>query len=184
MKGQPFVDARNIIVAGVSTGGWASLALSAIEPGTVRASINFAGGRGGHAYGEPNRVCGEDQLIASTAALGQTGRAPSIWFYAKNDSYFGPHLAEAMAKAWSDAGGSVEAHILPAYGDEGHNIADDRAGWDLWGGDLDRFLARLPHTDDAVAEQAQPSDAASTRPSQVPSATPVSAMPGELEGLR
>jgi hypothetical protein len=37
----------------------------------------------------------------------------------------------------------VEAQILPAYGVDGHSIADDRASWDLWGPALDRFLATL-----------------------------------------
>ena len=53
---QPFIDPSQTIVVGVSTGGWASLALAARNPSGVRLVVNFAGGRGGHAYGEPNAV--------------------------------------------------------------------------------------------------------------------------------
>lgn len=152
MKSQAFIDPDNVLVAGISTGGWASLALASLEDSPVKAVINFAGGRGGHAYGQLNKVCREDRLVSAAAAYAKTARAPTIWFYSRNDSYFGPGLAEALAGAWSAAGGQVEARILPAYGGEGHNIADDRAGWDLWGSGLDRFLGRLaPRLDDAIA---------------------------------
>src|SRR5262249_9539320 len=45
MRRQSFIDASNITVVGVSTGGWASLALAGRNV-PVRAIINFAGGRG------------------------------------------------------------------------------------------------------------------------------------------
>ena len=143
MKEQPFVDKEHIIVAGISTGGWASLALAALDPQSVRAVVNFAGGRGGHAYGKRRQVCAEDKLFQAARQYGQTARAPTIWFYAKNDSYFPPRIAEGLAQAWSSGGGLVEANIVADYGSEGHSIADDRAGWDIWGPALDRFLARL-----------------------------------------
>ncbi len=65
MQTQPFVDPSRVILAGISSGGWASLALAARNPEGVVALINFAGGRGGHAYGRPNAVCGEDELVAA-----------------------------------------------------------------------------------------------------------------------
>jgi predicted alpha/beta hydrolase family esterase len=68
---------------------------------------------------------------------------PTIWLYAKNDSYFGPKFAEDLAQTWSSAGGSVEEHILQPYGSDGHSIADDRQGWDIWGPSLDSFLQRV-----------------------------------------
>ena len=56
--------------------------------------------------------------------------------------YFGPKLATSLAQVWTEAGGSVEEHILPPYGAEGHSIADDRRGWDMWGPSLQSFLTR------------------------------------------
>lgn len=140
MNRQDFVAPSQTIVVGVSTGGWASLALASRNPANVRAVINFAGGRGGHAGGEVNAVCGKAELINAARAFGATARIPTIWFYAKNDSYFAPDLARQMASAWSEGGDPADLHVLPAYGEDGHDIADDRAGWDIWGPALARFL--------------------------------------------
>jgi len=142
MAGQSFIDASRLVVAGVSTGGWAALALAARNPPGLRLVVNFAGGRGGHAYGRANAVCGQDRLIAATAALGRLSRVPTFWAYAENDSYFGPELAMSMATAWNGAGGNAEFNVLPAYGEEGHALVDDRASWRLWGPALERALGR------------------------------------------
>jgi len=143
MTQQPFVARDGVIVVGVSTGGWASLALSARNLPQVQAIVNFSGGRGGHAYGQRNAICGTDALLAAARTYASQAHEPTIWFYAMNDSYFGPKLAENLAQVWSNAGGSVEEHILSPYGTEGHSIADDRQGWDIWGPSLDSFLQRV-----------------------------------------
>jgi dienelactone hydrolase len=142
MEQQPFVDPSHLIVAGVSTGGWAALALAARNPPGLKLVVNFAGGRGAYAYGRPNVVCGKDRLIAATAALGRNARVPTFWAYAENDSYFSPELATAMASAWRRTGGIADLQLLPAYGSEGHTMVDDRMSWHLWGPALDRVLAR------------------------------------------
>ncbi|MFA5951009.1 MAG: dienelactone hydrolase family protein [Hyphomicrobium sp.] len=141
MQSQPFVASHGAVVAGVSSGGWASLALASRNPEGVTAVINFAGGRGGHAFGVANAVCGEDRLVDAAAKLGGTARIPSIWFYSENDSYFGPGLAAKLATSWTGGGGEADLHVLPAYGEDGHTFADDRAGWTLWGAEVERFLA-------------------------------------------
>jgi dienelactone hydrolase len=150
MQRQSFVDPARTVVAGISTGGWAALALAARNPPGLQLVVNFAGGRGGHAYGRVNAICGQDRLIAATAAFGAQARVPTFWAYAENDSFFGPELAAAMAAAWRAAGGSAEFNLLPAYGDEGHAMVDDRASWRLWGPSLEQALARY-NTDAAAA---------------------------------
>lgn len=140
MTRQPFIQPDETVVVGVSTGGWASLALASRNPPNVRAVINFAGGRGGHAGGRPNAVCGKARLVDAARAYGKTARIPTIWFYAENDSYFSPELATSMAQVWDAAGGLVELHVPPPYGRDGHKIADDQAGWEIWGPLMNRFL--------------------------------------------
>ncbi|MFN0219178.1 MAG: alpha/beta hydrolase family protein [Hyphomicrobium sp.] len=140
MTRQAFVETSETIVLGISTGGWAALALAARNPANVRAVINFAGGRGGHAGGHDNAVCGEQALIDAAATFGAAAKIPTLWLYAANDSYFGPELARAMAGAWTKAGGRADLQILPAYGDDGHDIVDDRAGRAFWGPWVDQFL--------------------------------------------
>jgi dienelactone hydrolase len=142
MSAQPFIDPTRTVVVGVSTGGWASLAFAARNPSGVQLVVNFAGGRGGHAYGEPNAVCAPQRLIEAAGAFGRSARIPTLWLYAGNDSYFSPQLASAMADAWHASGGRVELRLLPDYGREGHDLAAGRAGWQLWGADLERALRR------------------------------------------
>ena len=140
MARQPFVQPNSTIVAGISTGGWASLALASRNPANVSAIINFAGGRGGHAGGRANSVCGEARLVQAAGEYGHTAKIPSVWLYSENDFYFGPPLATAMASAWKSAGAPVQLSVLPPYRDEGHDIANDQAGWTVWGPIVDRFL--------------------------------------------
>jgi dienelactone hydrolase len=140
MTQQPFIAPSQTIVVGISTGGWASLALASRNPANVRAVVNFAGGRGGHAGGQPNVICGKGQLIEAAHAYGSAARVPTIWLYSRNDSYFSPDLAKQMAAAWSEGGGLADLHVLPSYRTDGHDIADDRAGWDIWGPAVERFL--------------------------------------------
>lgn len=161
-QGQPFVSPNNVVIAGISTGGWASLAYASRNPKGVRAVVNFSGGRGGHAGGMPNAVCGEKRLIQTAQRYGETARVPTLWFYSNNDSYFGPELARTMAKAWNTSGGRAELHVLSAYGEEGHNIADDRAGWELWGDNLASFLTSTaePESAEIAASTTPPATAA------------------------
>jgi dienelactone hydrolase len=140
MGEQPFIDPGQTIVVGVSSGGWASLALAARNPPGVRLVVNFSGGRGGHAYGRPNAICGSQRLIEAAGAFGHVARIPTLWFYANNDSYFGPELATSMANAWQDQGGRADLRLMPDYGAEGHEIAADRVGSRLWGADLEQAL--------------------------------------------
>ena len=151
MVRQPFVDPTRVLVVGVSTGGWASLALASQRPDLMAAVVNFAGGRGGHAWGRKNAVCGADELVKAVHDFAVSARAPTLWLYAKNDSYFGPALAAKMASAWTEAGGKAEYDPLPVLWDDGHDIVDDRAGWDVWGKNLDHFLA----TNFGVAKEPQ-----------------------------
>lgn len=142
MSAQPFVEPGETVVVGISSGGWASLALASRNPANVRAVINIAGGRGGRPFGQRvDTVCGEERLLEAARAFGHTAHAPTLWLYAMNDSYFRPGLARALASAWQDGGGKAELHVFPAYGADGHNLADDRAGWDIWGTAVENFLA-------------------------------------------
>lgn len=142
MRTQDFIDPARIAVVGVSTGGWGALALAARNPEGVRLIVNFSGGRGAHAYGRSGAICAPDRLIKAAGVFAETAQVPSLWLYAANDSYFAPPLAASMATVWNSAGGNVILKQLKPYGAEGHRIADDRAGWKLWGEALDQSLER------------------------------------------
>ncbi|MEZ5843871.1 MAG: CocE/NonD family hydrolase [Hyphomicrobiaceae bacterium] len=141
---QPFVDPRDITVIGISSGGWASLALAARNPVGVRSVINFAGGRGAYAWGQRGALCAGDQLVAAAADFGRRARVPTLWLYAENDSYFSPPVVRAMQAAWTTAGGRAELHIVPPVGREGHLIAELPTAREVWSGILDAWLASTP----------------------------------------
>lgn len=156
MASQPFVDGSQIVVAGTSTGGWASLAVAGRDIPGVRLIVNFAGGRGGHAYGRPQAICARDQLIAAAGRMARKAAAvPTVWFYSRNDSYFGPDLADGLAKAWRAGGGTADLVLLPPYGSEGHELVSDRASWSLWEGHLASHLEALERPRDAIIAETE-----------------------------
>lgn len=140
MTQQTFVAPENVIVVGISTGAWASLALASRNLPAVGSIVNFAGGRGGHAYGRPNAICNYEGLRAAARLYGKTARQRSIWLYSENDSYFGPDVARALQREWQDAGGDAQIQIFPPVSTDGHALADDHASWEIWGDVLDEFL--------------------------------------------
>jgi hypothetical protein len=99
---------------------------------------------------EPARV-----VVVGVSTGGWGALAPSLWYYAVNDNYFGPEIAASMAAAWNKAGGRASLKLLQPYGAEGHRIADDRGGWKLWGESLDQSL-RLYMSPNSIAAAPSP----------------------------
>lgn len=140
MSTQSFVRRGAAVVVGVSAGGWGALALASRNPPGVRAVINFAGGRGGRSYERPGSNCAPDRLLDAARRFGSTARIPTLWLYAENDSYFPPALSRRLAEAFRAGGGTVEYRLLPAFGPEGHFLADADASEPLWSPLVQRFL--------------------------------------------
>ena len=143
LRTQSFVRRTGVIVVGQSAGGWAALALASRAPAGVRAVIDFAGGLGGRSWDRPDNNCAPDRLIAAAAEFGRTSRLPTLWIYTENDSYFAPHLSGAMAAAFRAAGGTAGYELLPAFGDDGHFMAERPGAETAWGPAVERFLAAL-----------------------------------------
>ena len=139
---QPYVEKRRVLLVGHSAGAWGSLALASQNPPAVAAVVNFAGGLGGRAYNWPNRVCAPDRLIKTVRRFGRSTRIPTIWLYARNDTYFGPALSRAMSEAYREAGGNVAYHLLPAAGDDGHFLIFEKGAAASWGPLVAAFLRR------------------------------------------
>jgi dienelactone hydrolase len=143
LQAQSFVRRTGVIVVGQSAGGWAALALASRARVGVRAVIDFAGGLGGRSWDRPDNNCAPDRLIATAAEFGRTTRIPTLWIYTENDSYFAPRLSGAMAAAFRAAGGKADYQLLPAFGDDGHFMAERAGSESAWGPAVERFLAAL-----------------------------------------
>jgi dienelactone hydrolase len=149
LTAEPYVRKTEVLVLGQSAGGWGALALASRNPAMVRAVVNLAGGRGGHANGEPNNNCAPDRLVEAAGIFGDDARIPTLWLYAENDSYFAPGLSNAMYRRFAVTGGAgagsrSEYHLLPPFGPEGHLLADSGEAVALWAPILTRFLAEHP----------------------------------------
>jgi dienelactone hydrolase len=145
MRSQPYVAADRTIVIGQSAGGWATVALSSLNPTGVPGMVNFAGGRGGHQKLAGGGIgnCEPNALVKAAGQYGATARVPMIWLYTENDSFFEPKLARRMVDAYDAAGGRATLKALGPYGSDGHTMAANSAGVPMWSGPVAEFLASL-----------------------------------------
>ena len=126
MATQPEVDASQIISVGVSTGGFAQVALSAEMMPGLKATISFAGGRGGNGKGDN---CDLSGLIAAFHDFGKHAKVPMLWLYAENDKWFPPKYSEQFERAYHDGGGQDEFQMVPPDGEDGHGYYRHIAAW-------------------------------------------------------
>jgi dienelactone hydrolase len=140
MTDQKFAAPNSSIVIGQSAGGWAAIALSSQNLPSVKALIVFAGGRGGRVGGKPNNNCAPDKLVEATAEFGRAARAPTLWIYIENDTFFGPDLSRRMFDAYTGAGGNAEYHLMPPFGSEGHFFIDSPDAIPQWSPLVGKFL--------------------------------------------
>jgi dienelactone hydrolase len=142
MREQPQIDQTRIVVAGVSAGGFGSLATAAHAPRGLVGAINFDGGRGSKG---PGVNCDPHQLVDIAAEFGATATAPSLWLYAQNDHVFTPALARQMYDAYESArrASGDRFVILPPSGDEGHYLFGTRSAMPLWTPYVRDFLRRV-----------------------------------------
>jgi dienelactone hydrolase len=143
MRGQPYVALDRTIVVGQSAGGWATMALSSLNPPGVPAMVNFAGGRGGHQELPGGGIgnCTPNALVTAAGRYGSTARVPMLWLYAENDSFFEPRLARRMFDAYVAAGGRATLGALGPFAEDGHALAGSDNGVPIWSGPVAEFLS-------------------------------------------
>jgi dienelactone hydrolase len=122
----PNVDPQRAIAVGVSTGGLATVALTAQAPPQLVAAINFAGGRGSQA---DHDVCNPDDLVHAYKEFGKHSRVPMLWIYAENDKFFWPELAQKFDAAFRSQGGNDQFVLAPPIGDDGHHLFSHPSAW-------------------------------------------------------
>lgn len=122
----PQVDDTRIIAAGVSTGGFTTVALTANPPRGLVAGINFAGGRGSQA---DHDVCDAGDLVGAFRDYGKHSRVPMLWIYSQNDKFFWPELAQKFDVAFRAGGGQDQFVLAPPDGEDGHHLFSHIAAW-------------------------------------------------------
>lgn len=149
----PGIAPDRVVVVGQSAGGLGAVALASQNDPHVSALVSMAGGDGGHLNRVAGAVCQPQALLAAMARFGATARAPMLWVYTANDSYFAPDLAADMHRAYTEAGGRAELAALPGWGRDGHILFTSRGGSVVWGPVVERFLAlpARPRTGSALS---------------------------------
>jgi len=122
----PEVDTGTIVSAGVSSGGFAQVALTVNPPPGLKAAISFAGGRGSDGS---LHNCNESGILSAFHNFGMKSRVPMLWIYAENDHWFPPELARRFDVAFREGGGIEDFVMVPPYLDEGHHFFGDVTGW-------------------------------------------------------
>lgn len=126
----PEVDTTTIVSVGVSTGGFAQVALSADPPPGLKAAISFAGGRGGDGH-ENN--CNLGGAVDAFRIFGKDahkhGDLPMLWIYAQNDHWFPPQMAQKFEAAYTKSGAAVQFEMVPADGEDGHGFYGHVTAW-------------------------------------------------------
>jgi dienelactone hydrolase len=135
---QPEVDPETVLSVGISTGGFAQVALSANPPRALKAAISFAGGRGSDGK-EHN--CNMDGLLRAFHGFGKDaakhGSVPMLWIYSQNDHYFPAAMATKFDEAYRKGGGADEFVMAPPNGDDGHHLYSHP---DVWSDTVSAFL--------------------------------------------
>jgi pimeloyl-ACP methyl ester carboxylesterase len=140
------VDSARILLVGVSSGGFATVALTADPPPGIVAAINFAGGNGSRAEDE---VCRPENLVDAFGTYGKTSRIPMLWVYSENDHYFSSALANRFYEAFTKTGGHAELRRAPSFQDDGHLLFSFE-GIPIWTRYVDEFLKNqklMPRSD-------------------------------------
>ena len=143
LLGEKFIRNDGVVIIGHAAGGWGALALAGEDPKVISAIIAFAPGRG-HADDTANKVCALRALVASAAEFADDAKIPVTWLVAANDSYFPPDLSKQMADSFRSGGGTVDFRVLPAFGSEGHALAEADGGDKIFGPVLDAALKTGP----------------------------------------
>jgi dienelactone hydrolase len=139
MQRRTDVTTQGMITIGVSSGGFATVALTSNPPPGLAAAINFAGGL--HRAALPagiHNVEDEDALVSAFGMLGKSSRTPMLWIYAENDSFFRPDLAHRLLAAFTTSGGRAQLIDAPAFGSDGHLLF--LYGMPIWSTMIDDFL--------------------------------------------
>lgn len=126
----PWVDTSRWVVVGQSVGGFTTMAVTSRNPPGLVAAINFAGGTGGNPETRTGNPCSPTVLARLWQGQAATAKLPMLWIYWLNDLYWGAEWPRRWAQAWTDGGGTVEFHQLPATGADGHaGLLQDMDHW-------------------------------------------------------
>lgn len=132
---RPDVDAKRVLLSGVSRGGILATAYAGLHPQHVAGVLNFVGGWMG------DRCPQVDKINPVIFRRGAAYPRETLWLYGSGDSFYSLRHSRSNFEAFQAAGGKGRfvAYELQA-GQNGHFIAGRP---DLWRGDVDGYVREL-----------------------------------------
>jgi dienelactone hydrolase len=131
----PDVDAKRVLLAGESRGGFLSVAYAA--QGSRRSHIvgvvNFVGGW--VAQAEDN--CPTDFNELAFGVYGRATTIPELWLYGDGDQFYRTPSILSYQQAYATHGGKVTFRLIPGVPDNGHWLPGYPA---LWSAYVDQYL--------------------------------------------
>jgi dienelactone hydrolase len=128
LRSRPELDAKRIILAGQSAGGYSILYVVSTNPAGVIGAVGFSGGRTdataleGPAFLHRTMVNGFEEL-------GRTSRLPTLWIFAENDSKYTANTIRSSHEAYVKAGGKARLVLHPPIPGDGHFIYNRPDTW-------------------------------------------------------
>ncbi|WP_205964266.1 alpha/beta hydrolase family protein [Ramlibacter agri] len=135
IKARPDVDARQLVVGGISRGGILSVAFAGRHPQELRGVLNFVGGWVGGG-------CPQASLVNTTLFNAGVGfPRDTLWLYGEKDPFYRIAHSRSNFDAFRAAGGKASFHVLPPPdGLDGHNIYRQPA---LWASEVDAYFTAI-----------------------------------------
>ena len=135
---RPDIDARRVVVIGQSHGGLTTLAAGALNLPGVVGLVNFAGG-----LRQEQCLNWEGKLAEAFASYAKATRAPALFFYGDNDSYWTVPTWREMVRQYAEAGGQARVVAFGSFGRDAHALFGSRSGVPVWLPEVERFFREL-----------------------------------------
>lgn len=134
----PYADASRTIVAGVSRGGYLSVAYAAegVRRSRIVGVVNLVGGW--VAQAEDN--CPTDFNTVSYSRFGRETQLPQLWIYGDHDPFYLTSSIMAYRDAFQGGGGRLQFRLVGGLAKGGHSLGNQTGAWKE---DLDRYLRAL-----------------------------------------
>jgi dienelactone hydrolase len=135
LRARPEVDAKRILIGGVSRGGILSVVYAGTRPAPLLGVVNFVGGWVGD-------DCQTAEMVNTVSfTRGATFARPMLWLYGENDSFYTLAHSRKNFATFEAAGGkaSFQSIELPK-GQDGHSI---HVNPKIWAPYIDAYFKQL-----------------------------------------
>ena len=133
-RSQADLDPKRWLLVGQSTGAFASIYAASKRPAGLVAVLAFAPGRRGRPATHPGEPLAADLMADLFTKIGSRIEVPVLWFYARNDEFFGPRVQNLWFDSFRKAGGRGQLTVVdpPFPGRGGHVVFGQAGGVRVW----------------------------------------------------